>query len=761
MAGLGFPFVKTPNDYIKTELEARRDSVVASRMKPWIKITSNLGPKGYTLSSLTYEDVFGTNGGYNTTGLVKYKPKPIVTEFSIDFASRGTLRKGTFKISCFSLQQFEEMQKYFMEPGISIFVQWGWNKIASTNKDVYTVDTTQDSQLKYYRKGEELNKLRDSFSGCYDNMLGIISKAESGISNEEFTITTKIVSLGEILYGSSTAGVTTEAEETQWEKNATHYSTKYINSLYAQSDESLRAKINYCHFFNALPDQFRTKEVKIWGLNKENIDPDVDFINYDESKIEAMKSETSNQSFWNFFKKETFTFLEKKFKAESDTSPVFPKKYLKFSTFIKLLNFTNKSKIGRKDLFDFNIDIGTREEPKSIANSFWEIFSVDESVFIPNSHAANWFLSNYWWKSSNGKNTPAAPNLAGAPMQQQLGAAPAVSTRETATIPNAVVHKQKANKSVSFPYDTTKIKLNGVDTEFEKGSVGWIGDVYIEHEIAMEALKNVNGDIKDTLDSLLNQMSRATDGMWAFQLITEDENTQVSIKIVDSNVYNKKGAAAIKPLEFYLHGAESVFLSADFNFDIPKGMANRVVMLRANPETRTTETGLRSLFSDSATDIVLDSNQLKKENTAIQTRDEGNTFANDTEKARENWEGFVNSSKLLLQPSLAYIKGDISDFDIDKYLLPGISDNTEILNSLRRGSVENGLSSYSGALPIKIKFTILGISGFRFGDLITIKGLPDKYKSPNGAFMVTETTHKVDNKMWTTEVDAQFRPFVK
>ena len=56
MAGLGFPFVKEPNDYIKTELNARRDSMVASRMKPWIKITSNIGPNGYTLSSLTYEN---------------------------------------------------------------------------------------------------------------------------------------------------------------------------------------------------------------------------------------------------------------------------------------------------------------------------------------------------------------------------------------------------------------------------------------------------------------------------------------------------------------------------------------------------------------------------------------------------------------------------------------------------------------------------------------------------------------------------------
>jgi len=65
-------------------------------------------------------------------------------------------------------------------------------------------------------------------------------------------------------------------------------------------------------------------------------------------------------------------------------------------------------------------------------------------------------------------------------------------------------------------------------------------------------------------------------------------------------------------------------------------------------------------------------------------------------------------------------------------------------------------------LPVKFNFTTLGMSGFQVGQLFKVIGLPPQYTNVGlGAFMITEVTHKVDNKQWTTSVEAMFKPFYR
>jgi hypothetical protein len=110
---LGLPWYRGIDSYIITELNARKNPQTVSGMVPWIHVTSNLGGQK-TISSGTYADIIGD--AYKLDKEYGFRPSPIITDFSVDFSQRGTLRAGTIKIKCFTVEQYTDILKYFLEP---------------------------------------------------------------------------------------------------------------------------------------------------------------------------------------------------------------------------------------------------------------------------------------------------------------------------------------------------------------------------------------------------------------------------------------------------------------------------------------------------------------------------------------------------------------------------------------------------------------------------------------------------------------------
>lgn len=58
---------------------------------------------------------------------VPFKPSPIVTAINSKEGKDQISRHCDLKITAFTLAQVELIQKYFMEPGYSLSIEWGWN----------------------------------------------------------------------------------------------------------------------------------------------------------------------------------------------------------------------------------------------------------------------------------------------------------------------------------------------------------------------------------------------------------------------------------------------------------------------------------------------------------------------------------------------------------------------------------------------------------------------------------------------------------
>ena len=64
----------------------------------------------------------------------------------------------------------------------------------------------------------------------------------------------------------------------------------------------------------------------------------------------------------------------------------------------------------------------------------------------------------------------------------------------------------------------------------------------------------------------------------------------------------------------------------------------------------------------------------------------------------------------------------------------------------------------SPQFPYEVTFTIDGIAGFRYGDVLTFEGIPKRYRN-NTVFSIKDIQHNVDTSgMWTTKISCIMRP---
>jgi hypothetical protein len=64
----------------------------------------------------------------------------------------------------------------------------------------------------------------------------------------------------------------------------------------------------------------------------------------------------------------------------------------------------------------------------------------------------------------------------------------------------------------------------------------------------------------------------------------------------------------------------------------------------------------------------------------------------------------------------------------------------------------------SPQFPYEVTFTIDGVAGFRYGDVLTFEGIPKRYRN-NTVFSIKDIQHNVDTTgMWTTKISCIMRP---
>ena len=148
-----FPHFSNIAPWVTKELDARRQDILkVSNLNAWVRVSSGVGKGCIMLSNPNSKlfggvgdkvapSIYGTDAMSGTIGVQwdgvtpvstaneywGFRPKPNITTIEIEEGAGSLSRKATFTITAYTRAQLDELCKYYLEPGYTIFLEWGWN----------------------------------------------------------------------------------------------------------------------------------------------------------------------------------------------------------------------------------------------------------------------------------------------------------------------------------------------------------------------------------------------------------------------------------------------------------------------------------------------------------------------------------------------------------------------------------------------------------------------------------------------------------
>jgi hypothetical protein len=821
-----WPTISNINPTIASTIKSySTDSMRASNLNSWLRVYSGATTnenRGLILQSNTDFKLFSAAGEgnsiYGTTqrsGVIGkdwngkdvvsiegrgLRPSPVITSFNSKEGQDQISRTCDFSITCFSLEQLELIQTYFMEPGYSVAVEWGWNTVNSAIGLVKT-NSGQAGILKSISdttlNNGELSKKRISTNGEYDIFLGFIVGSTVSNDGENFKVDVRLRGTPSLPTYLQSHNRTTK---TPTDTNPTVDTDKSSNGFGPPDLTNADvAKRRFAAMFNELPSFRQTESVKGIISGSSNVN---DYINFDKVITDSIDTFINETTF--FIRNETITVKDQKAgDVEIDREKLFSEhRYIRFGLAIDILNkigSLEEYKIGDKKV-SFKLDINN-----SIIGAFPRMFSTKASKLIITGYVPD--FSVYFLSSDE-------------PIQKSDG----------------VIGVNRPLGFSTFVKFVEETNLNEFGLKEKKEYYGYLKNLFVNFDMFKSKIEQKNKTIRDILLDILNEMSSAVNGFWNFQIV-EGESTDgnIVITVVDENWIgeNPEPDAVV---EFEHTGIGSPFLNSTLDISIPSDKANQIIAKRLGSDSQPDSANitLGGLFS-AQTDLFLPRSGVSGTSGTSGTSGQ-NTVADETEtqqklakayKERDDlitrevvgadgvvgyygvvpgeqgerllktkaadgtvkYQGFDRALKEIRRIEeeaqkevKAAAKGRLTTFldKIDVVPSPLVTtaikieeseikslintklfiycyDDTDFFNAMKNHYFnKKGGSSLSHPLPIKYTFTILGNSGIRRGDTFKINGIPEKYKK-YGIFQVTEVEHSISGMKWETTVTGQYR----
>jgi hypothetical protein len=743
-----FPKFSNISDYIRTKLKNRRGSVYnISKLNPWVRITSGTGPGGLVLLSNPNYDLFkaagsATNGIYGNdklSGTVGttwggasinanegqgYRPSPIVSSLEIDEGTGNLSRKASFTITAYSKEQMETLSKYFLEPGYSMFIEWGWN----TDAGVSGLQQLTAENIAKYQTFSNTNAIRESSEGEYDNYLGFMTGGGITLNGDTWNINIKCsgyVELPAYLLASESGEQNSGEDATL--VSAPSYGTQKIRVSEFSNNKDEYFKSRWMKAFNDLPKTRRTERIQ--ALESE-LAKQENFINFDDSTNSKLNSTTDG---WLFgLVRDTKQIGDEDVTFPTGTKITSDARFIKFSTLMRIF-----SEIGVEG-YTLNKDpnkvikfeINTKDTKCS---AFPNIYSTKiDKLFIPNPKGPKFNLGKIQPKSKI-KDIVTADKGGG-------------------TTDNSV--KKSDGGLVQFPSQTTPTdNLIGESDTKTAQYWGYLDNLYVNFDFAKNILETESFFVKDALYQILNGMSSAVNGMWDFQIQEnelKDENgnsTGVTQLTVHELNFVSDGAKSDNTYEFSLIGSDSIFIDSSFDMDISGAKMNQIIGRRLgsalNGDVKETP---KTLFSDEEDLLGV---EIKKKDPP---KDPPKDDRSDDELIEDNLN--ILLGKLSFLPKVELTRVSTTSGDLYNSLYVGAFSDSNIFTAFKLQGKKDK-SEVSPLMPINFSFSIHGISGIKRGDRFKVDGIPEKYKG--GFFQVLSVKHTIDGMVWKTEVTGGFR----
>jgi hypothetical protein len=639
-----WPKLSNIDENIKNKIFSYKTPDKASELSPWIRVFSGAvknGLQGLILQSNTSAKLLRATGETTATiygdsqssGIVGktwddkpvesnstrfLRPSPIVTGFSVKEGQDQISREATLQLTAYTLEQMEEIQSYFLEPGYSLFIEWGWNTISGARGVVETVGNSVDKILKTISSKtlnwEDLVSTRLNALGEYDGFLGFIVGGSVSSEGDTFSIEVRLrgePSLPTYLQSYRNSKKLTN-DKTSVSSSDKVLSLFSVEELTDENDSSV-AKRRFQYMFNELPSDKQLNRVKNL-INSSVITPNM-FINFDKHIEKNVIGTASGKYAGN-------TALNDA-QIEIQREDLFSKnKYVRMDLVVQILNTLGKLDsftVGDKQV-SFQIDINN-----TVIGGFPYMFSTNKNkLIIPG------IIPNF---------TP-----------YFLASGPVIQGETDAN--GSLVDPSKINGlPPNNPDDTLESFLgsSSLSGEYKEDAnyYGYLKYLFINFDILKSAINKKIINSREAFIYILNEISSAVNAFWKFQVVegefkpsyspfigpvresqsrqnfisTDSANQQLTtsgdssglkvgdiiLTVIDENFVGKLPDDIDKNVTVFPHnGVGSVFLSSNLDISLPSSMVGQIVSTRlgaaVNPDAPVFSVGG---FFNSETDLFV------------------------------------------------------------------------------------------------------------------------------------------------------------
>lgn len=737
---LGFlsrtPFVVLESNAVKDgSYELAKNNILYGGSEKFIK--ENIS--GIYFSKITTEKFKSDSVGL--------RPPPGITSISVNHeGTLGSVRKAVVNFSCWTTEELEKFQVLYMNPGIQLFLQWGFTR---KDRDISIKSIfTENDDIEYYKNTENVQKLTKQSQGNYDALVGVCSTFTWKLnSNGGFDCTTTITSPASFFYDFS-------FNSPELSKNTFYLWVNGIAEVIKKSTETTETQKQRPQ------SQEEKNRIDLLKINEKIFNEQLKGIN--TLKMYALRSKNNNtEFFFNNDGSQYYKFLFLPSSVEDSGLPYEDRSYISLGHLFKLINnlflyphetsrnFTDTLKkisetgtgFSKKDFYencDLFIDLNTKVRNHELLRSF-----NPAKVLILNSSAER--MAKKVTIEDGEVVSSQTPTL----FSLLLRGNKRPSTTEKNTIAKDV---QDIGKYIEIPkYDKNILEFNYSDTEvsgysnFDKTvsefTFGNPKRIFINIDSVIEIL-NSKSRLYEFIDGILDLINTSVGNV--FNLIRDaDPDDPKRIKIIDSTLLSSDKDI----YEFEdVYKRKTIIRNITLDGNLPSSFQTAAYVSNTNANPAQRDIRQQAAFSAVSNGYVDKSFKQDKNNETFYTI---KRIISQTGKNAETVEIVIPRDDA--DAVTEVIKLPLHEISVIVY-------QKQFVNWLKYYTLNNSVDFLGFPIGINMHIELDGISGIYYGNLFAITEYVPSFLKQNVCFQITNVAQEVNVEGWTTKLTGVLRP---
>lgn len=680
-------------------------------------------------------------------------PAPEIEKISVTI-QKELFRRATVEWVCFSKKQLEYMTPYFLVPGITCVLEWGWNHF-------------DPSSLIRLDKTDELKRLNDNpyplytknilkSKGNYDVLFGKITHFEWSAEGNKIKCKTEITSQDRIY-----AGLVVDSNAVD----------QIQNSKGEETD--VKPLDNLVQFVNKSLTQFKAVSA---NKDPEKIPELTEFIKYIKERHPTNWKEYVYGTFYGrdleSTKNDNVPYDNKK--EDFDRKSPNKELWLSLGLIMESINFHSNplKSFNGNEMFRIDID-------DCVISGHPNLISTDGGILlIPNAEAPKYFSGVFGRNSLESgsdkeqdydvifnrttnpttkymKKVEAEKNNKLSDYRIQKVCLPinnAIKRDNLDEVINRIRYENAGSGTTyEFPFLNDRQSLEN-SKPYPARFSGHLKNLYFNVKCFQDLLAN-SSDIKtypQLVEKILEKINEASGTFWDFRIVSGtgkdglDANKPATMKIVDYRFMSTANRGTVYSFDYF--DADSILQGMGFKPTLSNAQAIRTIYAQTNnPDKKTTLTnGENELLDYKFRDRLF--------------MDENKKYTQPTKPSTDKFDDTMRELQQIAPPPGSYqvtTKNKNGFVIVRRLVLP----SPDILKLLLDDGDEERNPKYTGIMPgIQANFTIQGIGGLRTFMMFLVRNLPEPYSHKNIVFRIVDVQESIEMSKWTTTITAGIIP---